>query len=122
VRRLFTALHARGVDTRLVYGVLDEGVEELERYFGARGGRLRRYGRIDVVFRERTDHAILSSRAQENVMSSFEEFFHRTFDETRQPESLAAGGPLRTRLDWRHARPMQWLLKRVRALRLSGEA
>ncbi|MFM0200279.1 alpha/beta hydrolase [Paraburkholderia fungorum] len=122
VRRLFNALHARGVDTRLLYGVLDEGVEELERYFGARGGRLRRYERIDVAFCERTDHAILSSRAQENVMSSFEEFFHNTFNETRQSESSVAGGPFRSRLDWRHARTMQWLLKRVRALRLSGEA
>ncbi|MFL9898627.1 alpha/beta hydrolase [Paraburkholderia fungorum] len=121
-RRLFTALHARGVDTRLLYGVLDEGVEELERYFGARGGRLRRFERIGVAFCERTDHAILSSRAQENVMSNFEEFFHSTFSETRQSESPVAGGSLRTRLDWRHARTMQWLLKRVRALRLSGEA
>ncbi|WP_434106404.1 serine aminopeptidase domain-containing protein [Paraburkholderia caffeinilytica] len=119
---LFTALHARGVDTRLLYGVLDEGVEELERYFGVRGRRLRRFGRIGVAFCERTDHAILSARAQENVMSYFEDFFRSTFDETRQPESSVGGELRRARLDWRHARTTQWLLKRARALRLSGEA
>ncbi|HZZ01666.1 serine aminopeptidase domain-containing protein [Paraburkholderia sp.] len=121
-QRLFTALHARGVDARLLYGVLDEGVEELERYFGVRGGRLRRFGRIGVAFCERTDHAILSARAQENVMSYFEDFFRSTFDETRQPESSVGGGTRRARLDWRHARTTQWFLKRARALRLSGEA
>ncbi|MFM0208487.1 alpha/beta fold hydrolase [Paraburkholderia sediminicola] len=122
VQRLFTALHARGVDTRLFYGVLDEGVEELERYFGVRGGRLRRFGCIGVAFCERTDHAILSARAQENVMSYFEDYFRSSFGETRQPEPSITGGPLRARLDWRHARATQWLLKRARALRLSGEA
>ncbi len=121
-RRLFTALHARGVDTRLLYGVLDEGVEELERNFGVHGGRLRRFDRIGVAFCERTDHAILSARAQENVMSYFEDFFRDSFGETRQPEPSVTGVPLRARLDWRHARATQWLLKRVRALRLSGEA
>lgn len=119
---LITALHARGVDTRLFYGVLDEGVEELERYFGARGGRLRRFGRIGVVFRERTDHAILSARAQENVMSYFEDFFQNTFGETRQTDPSVAGVPLRVGLARRFARVTQWLLKRARALRLSGEA
>ena len=122
VRRLFTALHARGVDTRLLYGVLDEGVEELERYFGVHGGRLRRFGRIGVAFCERTDHAILSARAQENVMSYFEDFFRGSFGESHQPEPSVTGVPLRARLDWRHARATQWLLKRARALRLSGEA
>ncbi|MGQ7937715.1 serine aminopeptidase domain-containing protein [Paraburkholderia sp. D1E] len=121
-QRLFTALHARGVHTRLLYGVLDEGVEELERYFGVRGGRLRRFGRIGVAFCERTDHAILSARAQENVMSYFEDFFRSTFDEARQSESSVSGGTRRAWLDWRHARTTQWLLKRARALRLSGEA
>jgi pimeloyl-ACP methyl ester carboxylesterase len=122
VRQLFTALHAQGTDVRLVYGVLDEGVEELERHFGARGRRLRRFGRIGVTFCERTDHAILSARAQENVMSSFETFFHGRFSDTRPCGSAADGDPLRTRRNWRHARTTQWLLKRVRALRLSGEA
>ncbi|KAE8758339.1 MULTISPECIES: alpha/beta fold hydrolase [Paraburkholderia] len=121
-QRLFTALHARGVHTRLFYGVLDEGVEELERYFGARGGRLRRFGRIGVTFCERTDHAILSARAQENVMSYFEDFFANTFGEGHQPEPSIAVEPLHARLGWRHARATQWLLKRARALRLSGEA
>lgn len=122
---LITALHARGVDTRLFYGVLDEGVEELERYFGARGGRLRRFARIGVAFRERTDHAILSARAQENVMSYFEDFFQNTFGETRQPDPSApsvAGVPQRGGLARRLARVTQWLLKRAHALRLSGEA
>ncbi|NPT43325.1 alpha/beta fold hydrolase [Paraburkholderia sp. 1N] len=121
-QHLFTALHARGVDTRLLYGALDEGVEELERNFGGRGGRLRRFDRIGVAFCERTDHAILSARAQENVMSYFEDFFRSTFGETRRPEPSVAVEPLDARLDWRHARATRWLLKRARALRLSGEA
>jgi Lysophospholipase len=121
-QHLFTALHARGVDTRLLYGALDEGVEELERNFGGRGGRLRRFDRIGVAFCERTDHAILSARAQENVMSYFEEFFRSTFDETCWREPSVAVEPLDARLDGRHARLTRWLLKRARAFRLSGEA
>ena len=125
-RRLLAAVDAQGAHTLLLYGVLDEGVEELERYFGVRGARLRRYRRIRAAFCERTDHAILSASAQENVMSYFEDFYRDTFSDTfrdiRQPEAAVAGAPLDTRLGWRRSRATQWLLKRVRAFRLSGEA
>ncbi|MCC8391233.1 alpha/beta fold hydrolase [Paraburkholderia sp. MMS20-SJTR3] len=85
-RRLFAGLDEQRVETHLVYGVLDEGVEELERCFGARGARLRRYEHIHVAFCKHTDHAILSSVAQENVMSYVEKVCRGGFRKLRQPE------------------------------------
>ncbi|MEX3809928.1 alpha/beta fold hydrolase [Paraburkholderia sp. BR13439] len=93
-RHLFANLDARGVDTHLVFGVLDEGVEELERYFGARGTRLARFTRIHVAFCKHTDHAILSSVAQENIMSYVENVYRGGFTKLRQPDSAALDGEL----------------------------
>ncbi|MBC8749325.1 MULTISPECIES: alpha/beta fold hydrolase [Paraburkholderia] len=86
-RHLFTNLDERGVDTHLVFGVLDEGVEELERYFGARGARLARFMRIHVAFCKHTDHAILSSVAQQNIMSYVENVYRDGFTKLRLPDS-----------------------------------
>jgi hypothetical protein len=93
-RHLFAELDARGVDTHLVFGVLDEGVEELERYFGVRGTRLARFTRIHVAFCKHTDHAILSSVAQENIMSYVENVYRGGFTKLRQHESAAHDGEL----------------------------
>lgn len=121
-RRLLAALGAQGGNTRLVYGVLDEGVEELERYFGVRGARLRRFGRVRADFCERTDHAILSASAQENVMHYFEDYYRSTFGEMRQSDAKPARDPLAASEGWRHTRATQWLVKRARAFRLFGQA
>jgi len=121
-RRPFAALDARGVPTRLLYGVLDDGVEELEKYFGVRGARLRRLRRVKVSFREHMDHAILSASAQENVMSYFEDFYRSQFGE--QPGAVA-DEPADSRdagRSGRRARAAQWLARQARAFRLSGEA
>jgi hypothetical protein len=93
-RHLFANLDARGVDTHLVFGVLDEGVEELERYFGVRGTRLARFTRVHVAFCKHTDHAILSSVAQENIMSYVENVYRGGFTKLRQPDSAALDGEL----------------------------
>jgi pimeloyl-ACP methyl ester carboxylesterase len=121
-QRLFATLDARGVSTGLMWGVLDEGVEELERYFGAQGRRMRRYARISMAFCKHTDHAILSARAQENVMSYFETFYQQHFHEVVQADTSVAVEPHRMKLGWRQSRASQWLVKRARAFRLSGEA
>ncbi len=121
-RRPFAALDARGVPTRLLYGVLDDGVEELEKYFGVRGARLRRLRRVQVSFREHMDHAILSASAQDNVMSYFEDFYRSQFGE--QPGAVA-DEPADSRdagRSGRRARAAQWLARQARAFRLSGEA
>ncbi|CAH2906530.1 MAG: hypothetical protein CPSOU_0378 [uncultured Paraburkholderia sp.] len=122
VARELAALDARGVPTRLLYGVLDDGVEELEKYFGVRGARLRRLRRVQVSFRERMDHAILSASAQENVMSYFEDFYRSQFGE--QPGAVAdeAAGFQDAGRSGRRARAAQWLARQARAFRLSGEA
>jgi pimeloyl-ACP methyl ester carboxylesterase len=91
-RHLFANLDAQGVDTHLVFGVLDEGVEELERYFGVRGARLARFARIHVAFCKHTDHAILSAVAQENIMSYVEDVYRGGFTKLRQPGSVALDG------------------------------
>ena len=93
-RHLFAGLDAHGVDTHLVFGVLDEGVEELERYFGARGTRLARFTRVHVAFCKHTDHAILSSVAQENIMSYVENVYRGGFTKLRQHDSAALDGEL----------------------------
>ena len=121
-RRLFAAVQAQGGETHLVYGVLDEGVEELERCFGVRGARLRRFGSVRVAFCAHTDHAILSSSAQENVMSYVEQVYRGGFSEMRRPEAVVEGEPLGGRSAWRHVRAKQWIAKRARAFRLFGEA
>ncbi|RZF30432.1 alpha/beta fold hydrolase [Paraburkholderia sp. UYCP14C] len=94
-RRLFAGLDERGVDIHLVYGVLDAGLEELERCFGARGTRLRRFEHIQVAFCKHTDHAILSSVAQENVISYVEKVYRGGFTKLRQPHIAALDGDLR---------------------------
>lgn len=121
-RRLIAAVDAQGVETRLLYGVLDEGVEELERHFGVRGARLQRFNHVRAGFCEHTDHAILSSSAQENVMSYFEQFYRSSFSKSHMPDAVAAREPPTRRAGWRRARATQWLVKRARAFRLFGEA
>ncbi|MFP3602060.1 serine aminopeptidase domain-containing protein [Paraburkholderia sp. SIMBA_053] len=121
-RRPFAALNARGVETRLLYGVLDEGVEELEKYFGVRGIRLQRLNRVRVVFCERTDHAILSASAQENVMSHFEDFYRSQFGEQSAAARLEAGETVAKHCSGPRTRAAQWLVKHARAFRLTGEA
>ncbi|SEC56799.1 Serine aminopeptidase, S33 [Burkholderia sp. WP9] len=121
-RSLLAAVDAHGVETRLLFGVLDEGVEELERHFGVRGARLQRFRHIRAAFCEHTDHAILSASAQENVMSYFETFYRDTFNERRVPDAVTAREPLARRAGGRRARATQWLVKRARAFRLFGQA
>ncbi|MFM0649468.1 alpha/beta hydrolase [Paraburkholderia bryophila] len=120
--RLIAAVDAKGAETRLVYGVLDEGVEELECHFGAHGARLRRFHHVRAAFCERTDHAILSSSAQENVMSYFENFYRDSFSGIARTDTEPAHDARATRSRWRQSRAAQWLVKRARAVRLFGEA
>ncbi|KXU91112.1 alpha/beta hydrolase [Paraburkholderia monticola] len=115
-RHLFAELDARGVDTHLVFGVLDEGVEELERYFGARGTRLARFTRIHVAFCKHTDHGIVSSVAQENIMSYVENVCRGGFTKLRHHESAAHDGELH------RPHPEHDEHRSARALRPFGEA
>jgi len=120
-RRPFAALDARGVQTRLLYGVLDDGVEELEKYFGVRGARLQRLSCVRVAFCKHTDHAILSAGAQENVMSYVEGFYRSQFGGRLGAAAGEAGGSATQDRRGRSARAARWLARHARAFHLSGE-
>lgn len=74
IRALAADLDRKGVHTSLVYGPLDEGLDELAIHFGPNGKRLNRLKHVDVNVIARVDHALFSPDAREVVMAQFERF------------------------------------------------
>jgi len=74
IRRLAFELERKGVQTALLYGTLDEGLDELDIHFGPDGNRLRKRSNISVKQIARVDHALFSSGAREAMMAHFERF------------------------------------------------
>ncbi|WP_027213794.1 serine aminopeptidase domain-containing protein [Burkholderia sp. WSM2232] len=74
IRRLAFELERKGVQTALLYGTLDEGLDELDIHFGPDGNRLRERGNILVKQIARVDHALFSRCAREAMMAHFERF------------------------------------------------
>lgn len=74
VRRLVRELERKGVQTTLIYGSLDEGLDALEIHFGPRGNRLARLKNVDVELVGKVDHALFSQSARNVVMARFEQF------------------------------------------------
>ncbi|WP_243671907.1 hypothetical protein [Paraburkholderia kirstenboschensis] len=83
--------------------------------------------RVRVIC-ERTDHAILSASAQENVMSHFEDFYRSQFGEklsaaeVKAKAEAEAGDSVAAHCNGSRTRAAQWLVKHARAFRLTGEA
>ncbi|WP_409076982.1 serine aminopeptidase domain-containing protein [Paraburkholderia sp. FT54] len=74
VRGLMRDLERKGVQTSLLYGSLDEGLDALEIHFGPRGNRLSTLKNIDVTLIGKVDHALFSRTARNMVMAQFEQF------------------------------------------------
>ena len=84
IRGLLKDLERKGVQTSLVYGSLDVGLDELEIRFGRNGNGLRKLSNVTVDVVENVDHSLFSRGAREIVMAQFEEFLRgRTFGATR---------------------------------------
>jgi pimeloyl-ACP methyl ester carboxylesterase len=81
VRRLMLDLERKGVQTSLVYGALDVGLDELEMRFGKNASGLRKLTHVTARVIEKVDHSLFSRTAREIVMTQFEAFLReRTFD------------------------------------------
>jgi len=74
IRRLAFELERKGVQTALLYGTLDEGLDELDIHFGPDGERLRKRSNMSVQQIANVDHALFSRCAREAMMEHFERF------------------------------------------------
>jgi pimeloyl-ACP methyl ester carboxylesterase len=74
VRKLMIELERRGVHTSLMYGPIDEGLEELEIHFGPNGSRLKNLAHVATTVVDTVDHALFSCAARDAVMARFEAF------------------------------------------------
>jgi hypothetical protein len=83
IRQLIMDLERKGVQTSLVYGSLDTGLDELAIRFGPKGSELGKLTNVTVNILKRMDHALFSRTAREVVMAHFEEFLRE--------RTLAAG-------------------------------
>ena len=62
------------MQTSLVYGALDVGLDQLAIHFGQSGAKLRKVTGITTDVVEHVDHALFSSAAREAVFSRCEQF------------------------------------------------
>lgn len=74
IRRLVKGLEHKGVQTSLIYGSLDAGLEELTIHFGPKGSQLGGLTKVTTKVLERTDHALFSRSAREAVLDQFDQF------------------------------------------------
>jgi pimeloyl-ACP methyl ester carboxylesterase len=77
------ALERKGVRTLLVYGVGDDGLDQLNAYFGRHGKKLSRMKRVMATVYKGVDHALYDQRALAKVIARSE-----TFIKDVQPKSL----------------------------------
>lgn len=97
VRALIRAVHAKGVQLRLVYGDFDVGLDEARVQFGARLGALRRYGNVQVATLPKLDHALFTRTARETTMADAQSWLFRELirpvPRTRTASSEASSSP-----------------------------
>ncbi|TDN69288.1 alpha-beta hydrolase superfamily lysophospholipase [Paraburkholderia sp. BL10I2N1] len=74
IRQLIMDLENKGVQTSLVYGSLDAGLDELAIRFGPNGSELGKLTNVTAKILARVDHALFSHTARDVVMAHFEEF------------------------------------------------
>jgi pimeloyl-ACP methyl ester carboxylesterase len=92
VRRLVLDLERKGVQTSLIYGSLDEGLDALEIHFGPRGNRLDKLNNIDVKLIGKVDHALFSQSARHVVMAQFDRFLRERILNARCPAAVPDRG------------------------------
>ena len=73
-RRLAAGLARKGVQTALVYGPMDAGLDELALHFGPDGSELAKLAQTTATVVDKLDHALFSSAARDAAMSQFEQF------------------------------------------------
>lgn len=66
-RGVVNALHKKGVQTLLVYGAYDSGVDLLNAHFGKMGARLSRFPSVRAAIHDDLDHALFSPAASAKV-------------------------------------------------------
>jgi pimeloyl-ACP methyl ester carboxylesterase len=88
IRGLAAGLERKGVQTSLVYGSLDVGLDALAVHFGRNGRKLTRLTGITADIVQKIDHALFSQAAREAVMVQFERFLReRIIDAKRDAVS-----------------------------------
>lgn len=91
-RGVVLALQRKGVDTLLVYGELDAGLDQLHAQFGKHGRRLPNGAKVKVEVLAGIDHALLSPHAAAKVIERCEAFM-----QSRKADIIAAPG------NWSHS-------------------
>ncbi|WP_227746939.1 alpha/beta hydrolase family protein [Paraburkholderia franconis] len=99
VRRLAAGLARKNVQTALVYGAMDAGLDELGLHFGPHGSELTKLARTSVTIIDRLDHALFSTAARDATMNLFEQFLRERIqapmpmplqEETRTLDAMTA--------------------------------
>jgi pimeloyl-ACP methyl ester carboxylesterase len=94
VRRIALELERKGVQTSLMYGPLDEGLDELEIHFGPHGSRLGKLRNVTAKVVGKVDHALFSHAARDAVMAQFDLFLRESVLSARR-ETVAPNPRLR---------------------------
>jgi len=102
IRRLVLDLERKGVQTALLYGTLDEGLDELDIHFGPDGNRLRKLKNLSVQKISKVDHALFSRCAREAMMAQLDSFLRERILGARAGSMAFAGG---LRVPQRRAKP-----------------
>jgi pimeloyl-ACP methyl ester carboxylesterase len=68
------ALERKGVQTLLIYGSGDEGIEQLNSHFGKHGKKLARFSNVKAAVFDEIDHALFDPRASARVIALTEAF------------------------------------------------
>jgi alpha-beta hydrolase superfamily lysophospholipase len=110
IRRLVLDLERKGVQTALLYGTLDEGLDELDIHFGPDGNRLRKLKNLSVQKISKVDHALFSRCAREAMMAQLDAFLRERILGARAGSMAFAGGfrgPLRRAKSQRNLKPQR---------------
>lgn len=91
-RKLVLELERKGVQTTLLYGSLDEGLDALEIHFGPQGNRLGKLKNVDVKLIGKVDHALFSQCSRNVVMAQFEQFLRERMLNARRSVSVRDRG------------------------------
>lgn len=84
IHRLMLELERKGVQTSLMYGPFDEGLDELEIHFGPQGNQLSKLKNVGVKIVGNVDHALFLHAARDAVMAQFEQFLRERVMNTRR--------------------------------------
>ncbi|MDE1182614.1 alpha/beta fold hydrolase [Paraburkholderia sp.] len=89
IRKLAAQLERKGVQTALLYGSDDVGLDELEIHFGQNGSELSKLSKVTVEAVDSLDHALFSYAARDTVMRYFERFMRERVLSVRERALVA---------------------------------